>query len=124
MNTMVSAASLTAAATVAAPSIASTTHTVDTVSFPSLVAKFVRVRERWRSRSERDQADSDKIKRLFYDATGIDDWAAIDYRHPRFEEMLELRRKIINENPSDVDDPVDETGCSIDGMKFPTNCGH
>jgi len=49
MNTMVSTASLATAVAVAAPPIATTAPTTDAVSFPDLVARFLPLRERWKS---------------------------------------------------------------------------
>jgi hypothetical protein len=58
MNTMVSAASLATAAAVAAPSIANATPAA--VSFPDLVARFLPLRERWKSETT-TSGELDKI---------------------------------------------------------------
>jgi hypothetical protein len=49
MNTMVSAASLATAAAVATPPINTAASSADAVSFPDLVARFLPLRERWKS---------------------------------------------------------------------------
>jgi hypothetical protein len=49
MNTMVSAASLVTATAITVPPIATAAPAVDAVSFPDLVARFLLLRERWKS---------------------------------------------------------------------------
>jgi hypothetical protein len=83
------------------------------VSFPSLVARFARLQERWIVQDAKCKAWSGNIDRLFFEATGVTarQLHAADIRDPRFQELQEIWCKIIDETPSD--DPVNETGDSI-----------
>jgi hypothetical protein len=112
MNSIVSAASLATATAVAVPSMANPAPTADATSFPDLVARFMRVRERWRTQRALNQAWSDKIDGLLFKATGISraEWPD-NPRHPRWTEFQATHGRIIDENPSG--DPTDEHGCSI-----------
>ena len=72
MNSIVSAASVASAAAVAAPTIAdAAAPAMKAVSFPDLIPRFVRLRERWHAQLERDQAETDHINKLFFEASGI-----------------------------------------------------
>ncbi len=92
---------------IATPSIAS--PTTDAVSFPALVAQFVRVRDRWRAQRALDRAHIDKIRKLCPKAIGMsyDQYLALEVDDPRWEKANSVLSKIPE------DDPVDEDGCSI-----------
>jgi len=112
MNSIVSAASLATATAVVDPSIASAPPSVDATSFPELVARFVRSRERWRTQRARDQAEDDKIDNLLVRATGLTRAEQPESpSDPRWDEFNAAHHRIMEENPSD--DPVDEEGASI-----------
>jgi hypothetical protein len=106
MNTMVSAASLATAAAVAAPTIASAAPAGD-VSFPDLVAEFVKIRERLNEQRANFKAWSGKLDQLFFDATGVtnDEGLAIDCSvDPRGKRLVEIRKRLMKENPYWGDD--------------------
>jgi hypothetical protein len=114
MNTMVSAASLATAAAVVTPSIASAAPVLGDVSFPELVERFVVIHERWARHEAKSKAWSDKIDRLFFEATGVspDGLLRADCRDPGQQELLDIHLQIMKENRSD--DPVDDEGASIE----------
>ena len=114
MNTMVSASALATATAVVAPSVASAASTtVDTVSFPGLIARFIRFRERWRNQRALDQVRQDEFDDLFFKASGFtkEQRLAIGASDPRWKEMLALMDKIAAEIRDY--DLVDEHGRSI-----------
>lgn len=117
LNIIASTAAVAAATTTAAPAMAADwpvgKHVASDVSFPELLGRFVRIRERWSSQVFRDKAWSDKIDQLLFEATGVTrSWRGqLRYDDPAFAEIDRAHAKIMQENPSN--DPVDEHGASI-----------
>jgi hypothetical protein len=105
------AASLSAATSVAVPSIAIAADTP--VSFPGLVARLMPVRERWLRQRALDKGDQDRFDDLFFAASGMtgEQYRALDEDDARKPELRSIRRKISAEFQDT--DPVDEEGASI-----------
>jgi hypothetical protein len=116
MNTIVSAASLTSATVVAAPAALAgelPAPNVGDLSFPDLVARFVKVRERWTAQMARDKAVTERHFKQLFEVTSItrQEWYEMTCKNPRWKETSTTFDKILKEDPSN--DPVDEHGASI-----------
>jgi hypothetical protein len=95
MNSMVSATALATATAVDTPSIANAALILGEVSFPALVDRFVRIRERRDAQEDKDKAWAEKIDRLMSDGTDL---------------SREELSKIVDQNPPE---DMDAKGRSI-----------
>jgi hypothetical protein len=105
------AATVSATAAVATASALASASPAET-SFPDLVAKFIRVRERWRAQQEVDETHRRMRAELFRKAVGFpfEEWRTLeDQTDPRFAQGQAIYDMIWEEEW----DPVDEHGCSI-----------
>jgi bifunctional pyridoxal-dependent enzyme with beta-cystathionase and maltose regulon repressor activities len=110
---------LAGASAIPIAAFASTSAPAGETSFPALVARFVRVRERERDRRARDKAFSRLVNNLLDETTGMtkEQRSSINSDDPLFpkfvEEINDAHNQLANERP-DLADRVDERGCSID----------
>lgn len=117
MNSIVSTASLaTATALTTVPALAGElpAASIGEVSFPDLVAQFIRVRQRWAAQRGRDDEHAKKVDDAMFEATGMTskEFYAIPYGDPRWEGIHAAFNKAWKEAPDP--DPVDEHGASIE----------
>jgi hypothetical protein len=104
MNTLVSVASLASSTAIASPAVT----TASACTFPpDLIERFVRMRAWYLDYRQREILWSDEIDRRFYEATG-EHWRAINYDHPRHDELLAVHDKVYAEVPCFEND---ETEC-------------
>jgi hypothetical protein len=115
MNSIVSGASLASAvATATAVEALPVTPPVQETSFPDLVARFLRAREREIRQRASDKAHSKILHEAFHRETGVTmaEYREIDHTSPRWTELTEAFRRVSRRNP-DKHNPSDEDGCSI-----------
>ncbi len=115
MNSIVSAAAVATATAIPSQSIIAAPADRTAVSFPDLVARFIRIRERENAYTESSNAYFRKIDQLFFEATGIstDERLAVDWKSEpeRFQQLDAVLSRIFKENPNE-NDPTDKNGCS------------